>query len=597
VISLLVLQLMQPGVSRAAPPLHLLPEDALLVAALDAPHTFAERVLGLPYEQAQERIPVLQVAMLSPQFLAARGTMSYAESSLGGSLADWLETIAGAGLAISVTGQNRVLVVAETNNDEELQKMLGRVLQLVAGRPVDDDRPRRPADAQHQGISIYRVGELYLATKNQYFLMSSQQQELIEALERATNSSPLQASVLQAGLPTGPPESIRWRILHAKLPQASDLDALVAQPAKDFGQEMILGPFLSAISAEGQTAGVIDIEPSRIQVEWETTLAGDSSERDAKTVDEDSQMRRDLRLQIVAAQGESLPAVELPSLPNGTMGQLSFNRDFALLWNEKSNLLTEAAAAQLDVADSQLSTAFGGFDFGEEVLGALAPSMQIDVFPLTVKEADSQPPILPQAAFSVPWRDSFDSSLSRRFRIAWQTVIGLVNVERGGQGQPQLELETLVAGESRLVVGRYSLDDARELAASSVDLYANLAPTLATTPQALVIASRDETALRMADQIEGDSRQNHLVAGNVFSLALDGQLIADALRVNRAPMLGQNMMEKGNSRVAAEREVDSIIGAVSLVDQLAARAVVSHAGLRGAISLQWDSAATSEGGQ
>lgn len=587
-ISLLVLQLIGPGVLQGAPPLHLLPEDALLVAALDAPHSFADGVLRLPYEQAQERIPVLQVAMLSPQFLAVRGTLAYAESSLGGSLADWLETIGGAGLALSVTGQNRILVVSEAKNEEELERMLGRVLQLVAGRPVDDDLPRRPADDQYEGISIYRVGELYLATKKQYLLVSSQKQDLVDALERTEKSLSRDLSAALERLPIGPPESIRWRISHANLPQAKELDALVAQPAEDFGQEMILGPFLSAISAKGQTVGVIGINPNGIQINWETSLPHDDSEQGKREGEQDSQMRRDLRLRIVAAAGESPSPLELPSLPNGTMGQISFNRDFALLWSEKSNLLTEAAAAQLDVADSQLSTAFGGFDFGEEVLGALATSMRIDVFALTSKEADYQPPVLPQAAFSVPWRESFDSSLTRRFRIAWQTVIGLVNVERGGQGQPQLELETLAADESRLVVGRYSLEDARELSASSVDLYANLAPTLATTPQALVIASRDETALRVANQLAVESDKNLAVAGNVFSLALDGQLIADALRVNRAPMLGQNMMEKGNSRVAAEREVDSIIGAVSLVDKLAARAVVSYSGMRGSISLQWD---------
>ena len=174
--------------------------------------------------------------------------------------------------------------------------------------------------------------------------------------------------------------------------------------------------------------------------------------------------------------------------------------------------------------------------------------------------------------------------MRRRFRIAWQTVIGLVNVERGGKGQPQLELETSSDDGVRTVTGRYSIADARELSADSVDLYASLAPSMSTTSDRIVIATSDELSKRL---VADDQAVIEEGSGGVVSLIANGKAIGDLLLLNRAALVGQNMLEKGHSREAAENEVDTLIGAVSIVSNLSAKVIVATDGLHGRIQLDW----------
>jgi hypothetical protein len=254
-----------------------------------------------------------------------------------------------------------------------------------------------------------------------------------------------------------------------------------------------------------------------------------------------------------------------------------------MLWAEKDLLLSEQVAAELDVVDSQLSTAFGGFDFGDEVLGAINPALRLLVLPAA--NPQSKPPVLPEAALLGSLRVDNPDQVARRFRIAWQTVIGIVNVERGSNGQPQLELETLNQNGLKMMTGRYSLADAEELNADSVDLYASLAPTIATAADRLVVATSDRLAKRV---IEDDQLQPQTGEGGILALAIAGPALADLLSLNRPALLAQNMLEKGNPKEQAETEIDTLIEAARFIHSAALRAAMHPNGLQAIAMLRWD---------
>ena len=134
------------------------------------------------------------------------------------------------------------------------------------------------------------------------------------------------------------------------------------------------------------------------------------------------------------------------------------------------------------------------------------------------------------------------------------------------------------------MTGRYSLQDAEELNADSVDLYATLAPTMATGNGRMVIATSDTLAKKtmQSESMIPDGNDRDFV-----SLAVDGQEVAKLLTLNRAALLGQNMLEKGHTRSEAEGEVDTLIHAVGLMKRLSVRAVVGQGNLNAVAELSW----------
>ena len=131
-------------------------------------------------------------------------------------------------------------------------------------------------------------------------------------------------------------------------------------------------------------------------------------------------------------------------------------RDVGAWWLSKEDLYEENVIAQLSQADSQISTLFAGLDFGQEVLGAIKPGVQIVV--TEQKLPDGYAPDVQLPAFAMVAKLK-DPEVQRRFKVAFQSVIGFANINLGQQGQPQLEMETVREGKTVITSSQYLLED------------------------------------------------------------------------------------------------------------------------------------------
>ncbi len=585
------------GVAQS--PVEFIPSRAPLVFALDDPVGLLTTAESLPVDRLRDEVPAVRLAMLAPQLLAARGGLMWAEGQLGVGWREMLEVAAGDGLVLAVERENSLVLVTRSPQPQRLPGLVRAVAQLVAGQKVGRDAPAPQPSGSYRGVDAYQVGELVLATAGDSLLLASNAELAKATIDRLLDGGEPGA---WRNLPAAELASVRMLLRHAAIPMIEDLIDQASKPNPDFGQELLFGGVLASLASEGETTAVLQLADTGLSMNWSTLRqpAGDQVDSPAATDTSDAlaALATDLpastRIRslingfadLPADNNDSpSPALQLPTLPAGAIAQLSFDRDLAMLWAEKDLLLSEQAAAELDVADSQLSTAFGGFDFGDEVLGAINPTLRLIVLPAA--NAQSKPPVLPEAVLLGSLRVDNPAQVARRFRIAWQTVIGILNVERGGNGQPQLELETQNQNGLKMMTGRYSLADAEELNADAVDLYASLAPTIATSANRLVIATSDSLAKKA---IQADSLQPQTGEGGILSLALDGSALAELLTLNRPALLAQNMLEKGNPKELAEREIDTLIEAARFLKLAAVRAVMQPQGFRAVASLRWDQA-------
>jgi hypothetical protein len=125
------------------------------------------------------------------------------------------------------------------------------------------------------------------------------------------------------------------------------------------------------------------------------------------------------------------------SVPN-QLGTLSLWRDLGKVWNIRENVVTGPALQGLNGLDNGIGQFFGGRDFGTGVLGSLKPDWRVVVAEQDPKTMIPKPDlVLPAFAISVGY-DTKDEDFRQRWIIAFQSLIGVLNVVGGQEKAPVL---------------------------------------------------------------------------------------------------------------------------------------------------------------
>ena len=256
------------------------------------------------------------------------------------------------------------------------------------------------------------------------------------------------------------------------------------------------------------------------------------------------------------------------SVPN-QLGTLSLWRDLGKVWNIRENVVTGPALQGLNGLDNGIGQFFGGRDFGTGVLGSLKPDWRVVVAEQDSKTMIPKPDlVLPAFAISVGY-DKKDEDFRQRWVIAFQSLIGVLNVVGGQQKAPVLVQNQEDFEGAKIYSAKY-LPPVKPANAKPGDsktdeegihIRHNFRPTLVLSGDHLIISSTTEMARDVVKAIKlADSSSD--APPQAMSVDLDGKRIAGLLDVNRERLVMQNMVEKGHGKAAAQTEIGAIEGMI-----------------------------------
>ncbi len=256
------------------------------------------------------------------------------------------------------------------------------------------------------------------------------------------------------------------------------------------------------------------------------------------------------------------------SVPN-QLGTLSLWRDLGKVWNIRENVVTGPALQGLNGLDNGIGQFFGGRDFGTGVLGSLKPDWRIVVAEQDSKTMIPKPDlVLPAFAISVGY-DKKDEDFRQRWVIAFQSLIGVLNVVGGQQKAPVLVQNQEDFEGAKIYSAKY-LPPVKPANAKPGDsktdeegihIRHNFRPTLVLSGDHLIISSTTEMARDVIKAIKlADSSSD--APPQAMSVDLDGKRIAGLVDVNRERLVMQNMVEKGHGKAAAQTEIGAIEGMI-----------------------------------
>ncbi|MFT5299669.1 MAG: hypothetical protein ACI87E_001892 [Mariniblastus sp.] len=538
-----------PATAKAqAPPTaaNFLPETTVFFAHIDKPAELIGTLENHPVvKHVWEMKPVKQF-MRSPQAAMAMLGRGLLEQQLGGDAITAFKKCMDQGVWLAFdTKTSGVIVLFRSSDEDHLKQTAGKTLKFISTMAKQDGNKAPFKKIEYRDAVAAEFDGAMIARRNNWFIITNQP-KLAKSVVDKMIDAPLDSADSLSGA--------NWFKEAVSQRQPADLWTAV-----DVGSvRKLVGdkePFLGRTDNPGVElifGGLLDLLKNTPVAMGELNLGDQidvsiNAPFDGKWANESREFFFGKELGGFAPQALA---------PNNMIASLTSYRDIGLWWLSKEDLYAENVIAQLANADSQLSNIFPGMDFGQDVLGALEPGVQIIV--TQNQYGEKYIPDVKIPAFALVGKLKNPEKLQRRLKIAFQSVIGFANINLGMNGQPQLEVETETIEGAKFASAEYFYEDNTE---EGLMLF-NFAPTIAFQGSHLILSSKRELAVELAGLIAKREPADNKPTNT--SLVLDGDMIHQILVANRESLIAQNMLEEGNTRDDAQAQMEIVFEVADL---------------------------------
>ena len=528
-------------IGRSAP--DCLPGTTAIYVHIKDPAAFIERIENHPVLECVLEMKEVQQLMRSPQFAMAMLGQGLLEQQIEGNIVDSLKQHTANGIWIAVDPKTEgAMLLFQSKDEDALKKVAGKVLGFVATMAANNGKEVPFAKRKYRDSVAAEFENLVVARYKTWFMLTNKAKlakETVDIMMDDNEATLAQQDWFKQAV-SQKKESDVWAAVDLKtIRNVAKNQQIFLGKTDNPGVELIFGGVLDALKNTPAALGELNLD-EHLQLTLSVPF-------DAKWATESREF----------FFGKDLGGFAPRALnPKNMIANLTSYRDVGLWWNSKEELYAENVIAQLAQADSQLSTIFSGMDFGQDVLGTLEPGIQIVA---VENQYDEQyVPDVKLPAFALVGKLKDPDKLRRKLKIAFQSVIGFANINLGMNGRPQLEVETENIGDTKVASAEYYYEDGTEEGL----LLFNFAPTIAFQGDYLILSSKRELAVALANQI--DKRSLEPVAPKNTRLHIDGRMLHKILNANRDSLVAQNMIDEGNDRKAAESQINILLAIAEL---------------------------------
>lgn len=522
------------------------PETTLAYAQIQPPSKIVNWLLNHPLRERIEAIPQVKSGLKSKEYAAFLAGIGFAQFYTGMEWQESLETLAGGGIAIGFDpAKEAVGAVFMSSRPDQLPKLYKGLLKLA-----NQNEQSKVNEGEYRNQKAYAVGkQLYLIpVKDRVFV--SNKKAMVKQMLDYWLDKPAKSLASNSGF-TKSTQNISnqtaWAYANLKTIRDSGMaENLFVEKTENIGAELLIGGVLEATRTAKDLSAAITLNDEGVGLSLYTSLDESQVSPERSYFYGTSQEREEFeRLKL-----------------DDSLGEIFAFRDLGKLWLSKEDLFDENHLSELSQADSTLSTLFSGLDFGEEVLGSTEPGFQIVARNQNYEQLETPQPDIKVPEFALVFRLKEDDRVQRRFRVAYQSFIGFLNIQLAMQGNPQLELESEKVDGARIVSATYLPDENKEYEGM---INYNFSPTIAFADQWFIISSTKQLAgdLVVAGQrksVTKDPQTN-------TSITIYGQQAKAILAQNAEQLIAQNMLEEGNDRKEAKAQIDLLLEVVGLIKQ------------------------------
>lgn len=528
----------------------LLPETAVLYVCVPKPAATIDLLLDHPTTSHVLETDAAKAALNTKDIKQLRAVVGFVEADLDMKWREALTMATSEGIHVCVDAKTEGLaVLIKTTDENQRHKLLARLMQLARDDAESKGKPDPYETQEYRGITAYKIDESVFAEFGPWLMISNKSdlaKFIGDTFLDGTDASLATAAWFTNARASANTQATAWAVLDLDtLRDAGVAKDLFANRTENIAAELLLGGIQSTLCNTQHVAASLEINEDQVALRVAAPFdAGWISEARGHFF------------------GDAAANAPPPLKTSAELMSVSAYRDLSHAWLYASDTLIEKGADELAEGESGLSNLFGGRDFGEEVLGAFKPGIRLIIARQKFSDRDPPLPAIRLPAFAVT-ADLKDENMVPELRRIFQSLIGFFNIVGAMNGQPQLEMDMEKAPEVQTITSRFlPTADNRESHDAAINY--NFSPSVAFAGDRFVLASSMDLARELATA-EATTRAPYNENTNTLVQA-DFDLVHQSLKDNREHLISQNMLKKGHSRDAAEKEIDTFLGLLRLID-------------------------------
>jgi hypothetical protein len=543
--------------------------DAVLCLEIPHPDRLIERLTDPRILDYAQGLAQYRNAIQSKNFRELSSVVKLIAAQLDTTWDQGLKDLTGGGIVLAVEAEKaqepRVYLIISPKNEALLQRANQALLKLVRGDAAGKGKPDPIKTTEHGGVTVFAANDNPVpgyAILRGRLVVSNSIKNLSTLIDRVISSGT--ANGAKAATPAAAAkfaDCAEWKTLRAKgsdddsargfarLDRLRTLDPgrFAPQDKPDTGITLLFRSWYELLKRAPSMAASIRWSESELAAALELPLGKQGH--------------------LAIVKGYVPPAGEGAAgliQPPGTIASLSLWRDWATIWESRLDLFSPEVAQNLAQFDTFAGQFFGGREFGADVLGALAPHWRLVI---SQQDFDTMkpPPDVKLPAFAIVAEiDDPEGDFGQKLKTAYQTFVGLTNIEATQQKAAPLELGSEEVDGITLATARYVLPQGAAAENMTPQRRYNFSPSAAQVGKHFIVSSSRGLARSLIKELKGKKAATGPTAASRSTLAVeaDGRQLARILELNRDRLAMQTMLERGETKEKAQAQVDGLLAFV-----------------------------------
>lgn len=538
-----------PSVSAGAATL--LPSNVIALAEFPRLGDSIETIMEHPLRERLMGMPAYAAVMKSEPSKRLQMGIATFEGSMQQPWRKAVQTLTDGGLTIALSPENdgSVAILLSSSDPQALERLQEFVLglQLLSGKSAKQ--------ASYRELTVHDVadGAKMVVFDNWMLLVNKPQfgkaiiDQYLDHGRTSLQENPRFVQAQQQLQLSATDQPAAWAFLDVETIRSAGLaKELFKERVDNYFGELVFGGVLANIRQTPFATLKLDLDPSGVALHATTPHDRQWEAPREYFFGEESAAAAPALLQV----DERLFAV-------------STHRDLSQMWLRSGDFLGDKVLEQMAQADTQLTTFFSGLDFGEDILGAVEPGIQL--VGKVQAYADGAPvPAVKFPAFAVQFRMKDPESTRSELRRVFQSFVGFLNITGAQNGQSPLDLGMESVGSAQLYTATYVPN--RDLVdRQQAPVFFNFSPTVAFVGDHFILSSTTALARELCGV--DDKSIATAESGTANTLAsVDAEIGRRALEANRTHLVASNMLEKGHSKEAADAEIGLLLEIIDYFD-------------------------------
>lgn len=538
-----------PSVSARAATL--LPSNVIALAEIPRLGDSIETIMEHPLRERLMGMPAYAAVMNSEPFKRLQMGIAAFEGSMQQPWQKAVHTLTDGGLTIALSPENdgSVAILVNSSDPQALERLQEFVLglQLLSGKSAKQ--------TSYRDLTVHDVadGAKMVIFDNWMLLVNKPQfgkviiDQYLDHDRTTLQENPRFAQAQQQLQLSTSDQPAAWAYLDVETIRSAGLaKELFKERVDNYFGELVFGGVLANIRQTPFATLELDLDPSGVALHATTPHDRQWEAPREYFFGEES-----------AAAAPALLQVE------ERLFAVSTHRDLSQMWLRAGDLLGDKVLEQMAQADTQLTTFFSGLDFGEDILGAVEPGIQL-VGKVQVYSDDAPVPAVKFPAFAVQFRMKDPDSTRSELRRVFQSFVGFLNITGAQSGQPPLDLGMERVGSAQLYTATY-VPNRDMVDRQQAPVFFNFSPTVAFVGDHFILSSTTALARELCGVDDKSIETAERGTANTLA-SVDAEIGRRALEANRTHLVASNMLEKGHSKEAAEAEIGLLLEIIDYFD-------------------------------